>query len=90
MVIKNVLVATDFSPSSESALAYGRELARQFASRLHVEDLKRVEAEVGIRYELEAGAHYQDLCPGCRRKNLALVQGGFWRAASGSPSGGGD
>jgi len=36
MVIKNVLVATDFSPSSESALAYGRELARQFASRLHV------------------------------------------------------
>ncbi len=60
-----------------------------FASRLHVEDLKRVEAEVGIRYELEAGAHYQDLCPGCRRKNLALVQGGLWRAATGGSSGSG-
>jgi nucleotide-binding universal stress UspA family protein len=36
ITIKNVLVATDFSPSSENALVYGRELARQFNARLQV------------------------------------------------------
>jgi nucleotide-binding universal stress UspA family protein len=36
IVIKNVLVATDFSPASESALGYGRALSRTFAARLHV------------------------------------------------------
>jgi nucleotide-binding universal stress UspA family protein len=34
--ITNVLVATDFGPASESALAYGREFARTFGARLHV------------------------------------------------------
>jgi nucleotide-binding universal stress UspA family protein len=34
--ITNVLVATDFSPASESALTYGREFARAFGARLHV------------------------------------------------------
>lgn len=34
--IANVLVATDFSDSSASALAYGRELAGRFGARLHV------------------------------------------------------
>lgn len=52
-----------------------------FASRLHVEDLKQVEEALGIRYRFEAGAHYQDVCPSCRRKNLALIQDGLWRAA---------
>lgn len=32
----NVLVATDFSETSESALNYGRELARTFGAGLHV------------------------------------------------------
>ena len=59
-----------------------------FASRMHVDDLKRVEHELGIKYEairLEAGttdhtsAHYQDVCPTCRRKNLALTQDALWR-----------
>jgi nucleotide-binding universal stress UspA family protein len=36
VVIKNVLVATDFSEPSAVALAYGRELARTFAAKLHV------------------------------------------------------
>ena len=48
-----------------------------FASRLHVDDLKRVEAALAIRYERD-GLHYQDICPPCRRKNLALVQGALW------------
>lgn len=36
LVIKNVLVATDFSKCSDVALDYGRALARQFGARLHV------------------------------------------------------
>ena len=36
IIIKNVLVATDFSPLAETALVYGRSLARTFGSRLHV------------------------------------------------------
>jgi nucleotide-binding universal stress UspA family protein len=34
--ITNVLVATDFGPASESALNYGREIARTFGSKLRV------------------------------------------------------
>lgn len=49
-----------------------------FASRLHVDDLKEVEAALGIRYAIEDGGHYQDVCPACRRKNLALAQGTLW------------
>jgi nucleotide-binding universal stress UspA family protein len=36
VLLRNVLVATDFSEASEAALAYGRELAWTFGSRLHV------------------------------------------------------
>ena len=36
IAIKNVLVATDFSPASDTALAYGRELARHFGGALHI------------------------------------------------------
>ena len=34
--IQNVLVATDFSETSDAALDYGREMARTFGSTLHV------------------------------------------------------
>lgn len=36
ITIRNVLVATDFSPVAETALVYGRALARTFGGRLHV------------------------------------------------------
>lgn len=36
IVLKDVLVATDFSPPSDSALTYGRALARAFGATLHV------------------------------------------------------
>ena len=52
-----------------------------FASSLQIGDLKEVQGELGIRYELPGGGHYQDVCPACRRKNLALLQDGMWRAA---------
>ena len=50
-----------------------------FASKLHVGDLKRVEAELGIRFAMQGDVHYQDVCPPCRRKSLALTQDGLWR-----------
>jgi len=57
-----------------------------FASRMHIDDLKQVERELGITYEAvpmagttsEARAHYQDVCPACRRKTLALTQDALW------------
>lgn len=52
-----------------------------FASALHVEDLKQVQRELSIRYELDGGAHYQDVCPPCRRKNLALLQDAMWQGS---------
>ena len=36
MLIRNVLIALDFSEISEAALAYARQLARQFNARLHL------------------------------------------------------
>src|SRR6476660_2249520 len=36
IVLKQILVATDFSEPSDAALAYGRELARTFGARLTV------------------------------------------------------
>ena len=50
-----------------------------FASRLHVEDLKDVQQALGIHYQLPNGGHYQDVCPACRRKSLAMAQDGKWR-----------
>ncbi|HEY2908578.1 MAG TPA: hypothetical protein VGJ29_21915 [Vicinamibacterales bacterium] len=61
-----------------------------FASEMHIDDLKQVERELGIAYaetETEsdfagdparARVHYQDVCPTCRRKNLALTQDALW------------
>ena len=78
ILLKNILVATDFSEPSNAALAYGRELARTFGATLtvlHVADNIAARAygadgivfvEPDLQEELEAMA----------RKNLeALVAG---------------
>ena len=36
IALKNILVATDFGEAAETALAYGRALARTFGATLHV------------------------------------------------------
>lgn len=36
IVLKNILVATDFSEPAAVAMAYGRDLARTYKARLHV------------------------------------------------------
>jgi hypothetical protein len=51
-----------------------------FASQLHIDDLKRVQAALAIKYQTPQ-LHYQDVCPPCRRKSLALTQGALWREA---------
>lgn len=51
-----------------------------YGSRMQMEDLKAVQAALGIRYEMADGTHYQDVCPACRRKNLALAQDGLWKS----------
>jgi hypothetical protein len=58
-----------------------------YASRMHVEDLIRVEDQLGYRYELPAGsrdgpAHYQEVCPRCRRAALAVAQGRLWHTGA--------
>ena len=44
---------------------------------MHVEDLIKVQRELGYRYETahDQGEHYQWICPRCRRALLALAQG---------------
>jgi hypothetical protein len=51
-----------------------------FATQMHLSDLKDVEAQLGIRFQTSSG-HYQDVCPSCRRKLLALAQDGLWHSA---------
>ena len=57
---------------SEQALC-GR-CGEKFASKMHVEDLKTVLDQLGLDQRLPNGGHYQEICPACRRKNLALNQ----------------
>ena len=52
VIIKNILVATDFSEPSGVAMAYGRDLARSYGARLHV---LHVVEDVAMRYSTEIG-----------------------------------
>ncbi len=57
--------------------AHCRRCGHPFASRMHVEDLIRVEHDLGYRYETDRAdvEHYQWICPPCRRAMFALAQG---------------
>ncbi len=47
-----------------------------YASQMQVDDLKQVLGELNFQYQLDGAiAHYQDFCPPCRRRLLALNQG---------------
>ena len=56
-----------------------RRCGQPYASQLMVRDLTTVEQELGFRYELPGGGHYQDVCPKCRRALFGLAQGALWR-----------
>ena len=55
-----------------------RRCGQDFGSALHVNDLKTVLDDLGFDYRFVTGrgeVHYQDICPACRRRLLALNQG---------------
>jgi hypothetical protein len=55
-----------------------------FASSLMVRDLAIVEEQLGFSYEMTASegpAHYQQVCPRCRRALFGLAQGALWQHA---------
>lgn len=56
-----------------------RRCGQPFASAPMVRDLMIVERELGFRYELPDGGHYQEVCPRCRRALFGLAQGSLWR-----------
>jgi hypothetical protein len=42
---------------------------------MHVEDLKQTLPKLGFDYRVESsGDNWQDICPACKRKVLALTQ----------------
>jgi len=47
----------------------------RYASRMHVEDLKRVLPQVGFNYAMAGPVgNWQELCPACKRKSIAIAQ----------------
>lgn len=69
----------DIGQLEEQAIC--RRCAKPFASRMHVEDLIKVEQQLGFQFEIpdNPAAHYQWICPGCRRAMLAVAQGRAWQ-----------
>jgi hypothetical protein len=53
---------------------------RPFAPATMIRDLITVERELGFRYEtrIPGVAHYQQICPPCRRALFGLAQGALW------------
>jgi nitrate/nitrite transporter NarK len=56
-----------------------RRCGQPYASAAMVRDLAAVEQDLGFRYELPNGGHYQQVCPRCRRALFGLAQGKLWR-----------
>ncbi len=83
---------------SQGEQACCRRCGKEFASRMHVEDLIAVQKQLGYRYELPGApaGHYQWVCPRCRRALFGLAQGRLWGedacrggGGGGAPGGGG-
>jgi hypothetical protein len=58
--------------------AHCRRCGENFASQMHVDDLKTVLDQLGFNYRFatpNGEVHYQEICPTCRRRLLALNQG---------------
>jgi nucleotide-binding universal stress UspA family protein len=71
IVLKHVLVPTDFSEPSKAALRYGVALARAFHAKLHVLHVEtRIDLEIDVEREL-AVQRYLDPAGVERRQNAA-------------------
>jgi len=52
-----------------------KRCAVPFASRMQMDDLNSVLPKLGFAYNMDGEiAHWQDLCPACKRKALAVAQ----------------
>ncbi|HEY3283383.1 MAG TPA: MFS transporter [Armatimonadota bacterium] len=58
----------------ETEQALCRGCGEPFTSLLQVRDLKGVLTELGLDQRLSPEVHYQEICPTCRRKMLAIHQ----------------
>ncbi|MBI2187758.1 MAG: MFS transporter [Acidobacteria bacterium] len=78
---------------ARSEQAHCARCQRPYASAAMVRDLITVERELGFSYDMETArraAHYQEICPRCRRAMYGLAQGAAWRGHAGvAPDGGG-
>ena len=54
--------------------AFCHRCGDDYASAMHVKDLKLVLTQLGMDYSFDDGTHYQDVCPVCRRKMMAVNQ----------------
>ncbi|MGE3850641.1 MAG: MFS transporter [Planctomycetota bacterium] len=59
---------------------------KPYAPQQQIDDLIKVERQLGYRYELESpspalddATHWQQVCPACRRSLLVLAQGQRWQ-----------
>ena len=60
------------------AVASCRRCGKEYASQMHVDDLKTVLDELGFNFRFATPSgdlHYQEICPPCRRRLFALNQG---------------
>jgi MFS transporter, NNP family, nitrate/nitrite transporter len=59
----------------EDAGAMCARCGQRFASRMHIDDLRKALPQLGFDYSLPGKAGYwQELCPACKRKTLAIAQ----------------
>ena len=56
-----------------------RRCGQPYAPGMMVRDLVVVERELGFTYEMSRDAHYQEICPRCRRALFGLAQGALWQ-----------
>jgi hypothetical protein len=56
-----------------------RRCGAAYAPQIMVRDLMVVERQLGFRYELGDGGHYQEICPRCRRALFGLAQAAAWQ-----------
>ena len=76
--IGSLMVWSYKKTGEEGAQAYCVRCGSDFASQLHVDDLKTVLDQLGFNYRFETPhgeVHYQDICPACRRRLMGLNQG---------------
>lgn len=54
--------------------AHCRACGEAYASQLQIDDLKKILDELELDQHFDDGTHYQEVCPACRRKLLAVNQ----------------